>query len=134
MKQDLKKRLFIAIMVAIAASIVLGAVIVEMKTSYKVYGEKLEEGVRVAYGTITNMGTVHGGDWYMKLNTSQYTFEFPYGTFTCDNRLGVGENIAIAYEWRLLFTEDCYPSNGDYHPRYYWAPLVLDWKTKQCSP
>lgn len=95
----------------------------------EIHGQKLEEGVHVARGTITNMMTVHGGDWHMKLDTSSYVFEFPYGTFTTNNTPHVGDSIVVAYEWQLLWYNECVDSEGDgYDSWQYWAPLVLDWE------
>lgn len=110
-------------------SLVIGVVaLVSLVLFYRgvpTYGEKKEDGVQVAHGTVTKMMSVHGGDWSMWIDSKPYVFEFEWGA---PNTPNIGENVAIAYEWRRLYHEDCVPTDGDYNRHYYWTPLVLDWE------
>lgn len=93
------------------------------------YGEKKENGVQAAYGTVTTMMSVHGGDWTMWIDSKPFAFEFEWGTFDVYTKPSIGENIVIAYEWQRLYHEDCLlDEEGDYNRHYYWTPLILDWE------
>lgn len=94
-----------------------------------VYGEKQEEGVKVAYGTVIDAFSVHGFDWQIKLDSSPYVFVFEPFEVSSENVPRPGAKVVLAYEWQLrCFRNECPDEHGSYNPRYCWAPVILDWE------